>query len=192
MADRHPIDSLGEIDALLKQEMARTPSAEFLPRVRERVRLEPPLGSWRRVQYFAPLAAAAAIVLAAGLAYWIGADSTSRGASRLPPVSVASREPQPAVPDSAAPSTEHPPSRVARRRASRVPSTEHRVPAVEVIVDERQRAALVSLMRMITDGQLTGDSFRNTTSSPADIGVEPLAVSPIVIGGVLPSEGERK
>ena len=199
MAQHEPVDPLLEFDSLLKQELAVSPSPEFLPRVRERIRNEPRPPRWTSLWLVAPLTATAAtLVLAVGLAYWT-ANDTSPAAPPPPAVSVASAATHANVASSNAPSPEYPPSRLALRRASRVPSTEPRVPnteyrtpPAEVIVDQRQRAALLSMIRMINDGHLTGESFKDTRQPPVEIGVEPLAVSPIVVGGVLPSEGERK
>jgi len=52
--------------------------------------------------------------------------------------------------------------------------------------------ALASMIRMINEGHLTEASFKDTRQPPMSIDVEPVSVSPIGIGGVLPSEGGRK
>ena len=217
MAQHEPVDPLSEFDALLTNELSVTPSPEFLPRVRERIRREPARSRWSpfgvRWSLVASLAAAAVIVFAVGLSVWL-----RRGVSDdvTPPVPVASTNsqpkpspeprvpspeprvpsPEPRVPspESRAPTFARPPSRAALRRASHAtvgtPDTGYRSP--EVIVDQHQRAALVSMLRLINQGQLTEASFKNTTPAPAEIGVEPVAVSPIVVVGVLPSESGRK
>ena len=245
MAQHEPVDPLSEFDALLTNELSVTPSPEFLPRVRERIRREPARSRWSpfgvRWSLVASFAAAAVIVFAVGLSVWL-----RRGVSDAvtPPVPVASTNsqpkpsPEPRVPspesrapsleprvpspeprapsleprvpspesrapsleprvpspESRAPTFARPPSRAALRRASHAtvgtPDTGYRSP--EVIVDQRQRAALVSMLRLINQGQLTEASFKNTTPAPAEIGVEPVAVSPIVVVGVLPSESGRK
>lgn len=187
MAQHEPVDPLLEFDALLTKELSVTPSPEFLPRVRERIRLEPDRSRWSlfavRWSLGVPLAAAAIIVLGVGLSVL----SETRPQAPTPPAfSVASAHPHPRIPEYPVPNTE---SRLPKPEY-RVPNPEYRTP--EVIVDQRQRAALVSMLRLINQGQLTEDSFKTTTPVPAEIGVEPVAVSPIVVGGVLPSETERK
>ena len=54
-------------------------------------------------------------------------------------------------------------------------------------------------MRMVNEGRLTEEAFKLTTPPPADIeeqvktiAVDPVAVSPIVVGGVLPLEPKLK
>ena len=194
MAQHEPVDPLSEVDALLTQELSVTPSPEFLPRVRERIRLEPAPSRWPRLLILGPMAAAATLVLAAGLTYWITA-TTSPVAPTPPSLTIAAVNPHANVPEPRVPSPESrvpsPESRVPNPE-SRVPNPEYRVPYPEVIVDERQKVALFSLLRLINQGQLTEESFKSTTPPPTEIGVEPVAVSPIVVGGVLPGETERK
>ena len=178
MAQHEPVDPLVEFDTLLTQELSVAPSPEFLPRVRERIRLEPePARAWRL--WLAPLAAAAAILLAVFTRpLWV--DPAPAARTPAPDVHLA------ATPAKSGERTANPPSRSALRWAR----SEERQP--DVVVDERQRVALISMLRLINQGQLTEESFKTTTPPPTEIGVEPVAVSPIVVGGVLPSEGERK
>ena len=69
MADHESVDPLAEFDGMLRAELAAEPSHEFLPRVRERIRLEPePVRAWRS-WFLAPAAAAATLALATAL--WI-------------------------------------------------------------------------------------------------------------------------
>ena len=186
MAHHEPVDPLAELDALLKQELAVTPSPEFLPRVREAVRLEPGPTRWPRLWFVAPAAAAATLVVAAGLWSLRVEHITTPARPAKPTVTVATIAPHANV--LIVPSTE---PRVPNPE-SRVPNPESRTPAAEVIVDQRQRAALLTLLRMTGDGRLTEDSFKNTTPAPAELGVAPVAVSPIVVGGVLLGESDRK
>jgi hypothetical protein len=67
------------------------------------------------------------------------------------------------------------------------------------MVDERQRAALALFVALIERGQMTTETFANTTAAPeviedtvTGITIERVAVSPIAPGGVLPHETERK
>ena len=199
MARHEPLDPLSEFDALLNQELSVTPSPEFLPRVRERVRLEPEPSRWRGFWLLAPLAAAATLVLATGAGLLLRENVAPPNVPAAPVVATAAGETLP-KPDfgtlrrtSRVPSTE---TRVPRTE-TRVPSPENRKPSPEsrtpeVLVDQRQRAALVALLRMASDGRVTEDSFKSTTPPPLEIGVDPVAVSPIVVGGVLPFETDRK
>ena len=197
---QHEVDPLREFDDLLQQELSVTPSPEFLSRVREAVRAEPARNRWSlfalRSSLFAlrgsliSLAAAAVIVLAAGLSLYVGEDQRP-----TPPASpsIAGFHARPAVPNEPAPLPLPKTPSGARRTTNneqRTTNSEQRTP--EVLVDQRQRAALVSMLRLINQGQVTEDSFKTTTPAPAEIGVDPVAVSPIVVGGVLPSESDRK
>ena len=162
----------------------------------------------------APFAAVAAtVVVATGLWILAAADVTSPPAPAAPPINVASVSPHPNVSDAEGrtptfalratagkPSTEHRTANSEQRTpnpetrtANREPRTANREqrPA-EVIVDQRQRTAFIAMMRLVNQGQLTEDSFKNTTPAPVEIGVEPVALSPIVVGGVLPPESDRK
>ena len=202
MADRQPVDHLAELDTLLRAELSVDPSHEFLPRVRERIRIEPPPSRWRALWIIAPLAAAAVVVLAVAFSL--------RPATPPPLVDPSTRFARSGQADreqrtaSSEPRTASPPStRVARsgqaNREQRRATSEPRTASSVVLIDPRQREALVSFVRLAHQGALTGESFKLTTQPPAVIEeqvkvitVDPLAVSPIAPGGVLPSELERK
>ena len=223
MADQQPVDPLAEIDSLLRTELAVEPTHEFLPRVRERIRTEPAPSRWPSLWIIAPLAAAAVIVLAIAVSLRPATPSApvvtaSRPVPLEPRVptsalratagkpSPESRAPSPESrvpsPESRAPSPESRVSSTGSRvpsTGSRVPSTESRPPDAVVLIDARQRAALLTFMRLANQGGLTDESFKLTTQPPAVIeeqvkliAVDPVAVSPIPPGGVLPSELERK
>ena len=210
MADKHTVDPLAELESLLRVELSVEPSQQFLPRVRDRVRHERQPSPWWKPWLIAPLAAAAAITLVVGGALWQPARTTApapevhASAVTAPPVvsptpeirvprpepRVPSPEPRDPSPEPRAPSPE-----------PRVPRTEDRTPAaaLEVMVDARQRAALLSFIEMARRGQLSEEAFATTTPAPAviadqvkTIAVEDVAVSPIVAGGVLFFELERK
>ena len=212
MADKHAVDPLAELDTLLRAELSAEPSQEFLPRVRERLRDEPEPSRWWRPSIIGPLAAAATVVLAVAVSLWTpGATTTPdtiadatrtaadvrRGESQVPSTedripSTESRAPSTA---SRKPSTENRVPSTGYRK----PSTEYRVPNAEVIVDARQRDALLSFVRLANSGALTDEAFMLTTTPPAaiedqvkTIAVEPVAVSPIPAGGVLLLELDRK
>jgi len=190
MAQHEPVDPLLEFDALLTQELSVTPSPEFLPRVRERIRTEPAVSRWGWLWIMAPLAAAVLVVVAVGLSL-----------VSEPPVP----SPQPPAPVSAQASADKPapespaPSPRSRALSPAPANRESRTATSEVLIDPRQREALLSLMRLVDQGGLTEESFKRTTEPPAvieaqvkEIAVDPLVVSPIAPGGVLPSELERK
>lgn len=196
MADRHPVDPLAEIDTLLRAELAVHPSHEFLPRVRARLRAEPPPARWSLIWLAVPLAAAATLLLAINTSLWTIDSPPPAHASPAPDIQLAA----PSIND-----------RRATLNAQRATANDHRTtsndqrPTIndqrtsEVIVDQRQRAALEAWMRMAAAGQLTEDAFATSTPSPAHVGeqlvaidVAPVAVSPIAVGGVLPFGTERK
>lgn len=180
-------------DGLLRKAMSIEPSPEFLPRVRERLSAEfrPlrwPLGLWLGVT-----AAAAVCVVAVALS--IPSDESSPPAAappiqRVGPSLVALAAPQDV--DPVAPAL----PRSGGRRASVPPRREPAQEMAVVMVDQRQRAALNAVIRMVSDGQLTESAFARTIrplmqpirDGVTPIGVTPLEVSPIAVGGVLPSE----
>jgi hypothetical protein len=65
--------------------------------------------------------------------------------------------------------------------------------AAPVIVDARQRAALATMFRMVAQGRLTEEAFAQTmpqSTRPireqvSPVGIAPVEVSPIAVGGVL-------
>jgi hypothetical protein len=208
MAHQDPVDPLSEFDALLRQALSVEPSNRFLPTVRERIRTEPAAAPWS-LWRFAPLAAAAALVLAIGAFMWSNTSTTDPSPGPIasaPTFAPRAPEGEPRAakpPSTSALRSTADKSRAALRRASPEQRTANREPRnakePEVIVDERQREALQALMRMINQGQLTQEMFKKTTPPPVDIaeavtiiGVVPVSVSPIVVGGVLQGEGERK
>lgn len=180
MAQHEPVDPLVEFDTLLKQELAVAPSPEFLPRVRERIRFEPEPSRWPRLWIIVPMAATATLVLAAVLMFWPAA-TTSPVAPAAPLFTVAAIAPHANIPD---------------RTPSTTPTVALRAtvgkPTTEIIVDQHQRVALASMLRLINQGQLTEESFKHTTPPPDEIGVQPMSVSPIPVSGVLLGESGRK
>jgi hypothetical protein len=198
MAHEKQIALPDDFDALLRRTMAEEPSTALLPRIRERIAMEPvPVFSpWRLAFVAAPGVAALAVIL------WLGLGPAS--------VSVPSTAPVPSV------------QQVANSRAAKSPGltteagqkprvlssgqaapTRHVVAKVTaepvVIVDERQRIALLALMRMVGDGRLTEKAFAQTVPPSIEaireqvvpVAVAPVEVSPIPTGGVLPNEVER-
>ena len=172
MAHQDPVGPLSEFDALLRQELSVEPSTSFLPRVREQIRTEPAAAPWS-LWRFAPLAAAATLVLAIGVFMWSRVNDTTPAPG---PIASAPREisaPAPATPPVLEPRTPNPEPRVANH-ASRTAISGQRTTdngqrvskEPEVIVDAHQREALQALMRMINQGQLTQEAFKKTTPPP--------------------------
>ena len=198
MADKHPVDPLAELDTLLRAELSVEPSHEFLPRVRERVRREPEPSRWWRPKIIVPLAAAAALVLAVNVSLWPRSAAPNLDPTADRPSATArvpSTDPRVPSTESRVPSTENRVPSTGYRK----PNTEYRLPRSEVMVDGRQREALLSFVRLANSGALTDEAFMLTTAPPATIedqvktiAVEPLAVSPIPAGGVLLLERDRK
>jgi hypothetical protein len=194
MADRQPVDHLADIDTLLRTELAVEPSHEFLPRVRERIRTEPAPSRWRSLWIIAPLAASAVVVMAVAFSLRPGTPPAAREAPTTT-VRPAPADPRPVPHEERLAKTEPRTAKSEPRTANR----EARTASSDVLIDPRQRDALASFVRLATQGTITGDSFKHTTEPPAviedqikAIAVDPLAVSPIPPGGVLPSELERK
>ncbi len=101
MAHQDPVDPLSAFDALLRQELSVEPSNNLLPRVREQIRTEPAASRWMGLWRFAPLAAAAALVLAIGVFMLSRCD---RHESRARPHRVRAKpDPCTCVPDTAVP-----------------------------------------------------------------------------------------
>jgi hypothetical protein len=205
MADRTSLDPLSEFDELLRGELAEQPSQHFLLRVRERIRTEPPPTRWPFWRIAVPLTVAALLALAIAASVWkdtppdphAQSASVALNSAATKPLSPALRVPST---EQRVPSTEYRVPTTEYRAPGteyRIPSTEHRAP--DVLVDPRQRDALLSFMRLLNRGQLTDDAFKLTTPPPIEvadqvttIAIQPLVVSPILVGGVLQPELERK
>jgi hypothetical protein len=181
-----------DVDAMLRREMAVEPSPEFLPRVRERIRDESPQTrwQWRWLLPAGALVAACVAVLAVNLppAAPIAAPPAPSLATAKPIAPIALSPVDPVFTLEREPRNQH--VRVAAASAAGEPA----LPTV--IVDQRQRLALATLVRIIRAGKLTDESFAQTTPvnleaireqvKPVQIG--PVTVSPIAVDGVLPSE----
>lgn len=205
MAHHDPVDPLSEFDTLLRQELSVEPSTSFLPRVREQIRTEPAGVPWLRLWRFVPLAAAAALVLAIGAFVLTRVNRTNPAPGTIASVpTFAPRatvgKPRPASPEP----TLAPRALTGRPRAAnpeqRAANSEPRsAKEPEVIVDVRQREALYAFVRMANSGQLTEEAFKQTKQPPLHIeeevtriGVVPVSVSAIVVGGVMQGESGRK
>jgi hypothetical protein len=196
MADNDRVDLPAEFDALLRRTLAVEPSPEFLPRVRERVSQQGRPSRWTAPWLFAATAAAATLALAIGVAWLPGAPAVTPAPPAAPaPVVAASARPvppPPAIPRAASPRPRTIPARPVRAA--------HESPAAPVvIVDQRQRAALGTLFRMLELGRVSSESFAATVPVSLEpiaeqvpaITVEPVVVSAMPWGGVLHHDSER-
>jgi hypothetical protein len=181
------VDKLAENDlsTLLEQELSIEPSCHFLPRVRERIQSERAHEHRLRAWIAIPLAAAAMLAMALSLSKL----SIAPTPPPAPPFSVSSSARAPNLLGYRVPNTEY---RVMKSEY-RVPNTEYRT--AEVIVDPRQRAALLAFIDMVNGAEITSAAFATTTAAPDEIeeqvvtiAVYDVAVSPILPGGVLPAE----
>ena len=205
---------LPEFDRLLRQELSVEPSASFLPAVRARVGRERDTAAtarsfgvpwWLRRPRWQLAAALAMVVVAAGTMLLVRGPATP---DSTPATSVATTGAPPADPVRAVPANPAPSAltvRTERPVQAQVPGTivfrpHGDVPAVEVIVDPGQRAAISRVMELVNNGRLTEASF--VASRPSEIpiidevtatpiAVDALTVSPFVAGGVLQKETER-
>ena len=206
--------ALPELDRLLRQELSVEPSPGFLPAVRVRVERErdtataarsPGVSWWLGRPSWQFAAALAMLVVAASTLLLVRApvtpdrtQTTSVSTSEAPPGDPVRAVPPPPAPSELTVRTE----RLGQARAHRtvVPRPSADVPAVEVIVDPGQRAAISRVMELVNNGRLTEASF--VASRPSEIpiidevtttpiAVDALTVSPFVAGGVLQKETER-
>ncbi len=207
MADKDLVDLPDDFERLLRQELSIEPSPEFAARVRQRVasRTERhgggrdgsrPSARLRRLRHWRPRS----------LSRRSRGGRTGPVLPAPPAVRVASVEQPRATPQhslSAAPVTTAG-SATARRPSPRQQTARPEVSTVAtdlpvVIVDDRQRAALATLFRMMDQGRVSGDSFAATIPVSLDpivdqvgaITVAPVVVSAIAPGGVLPNNSER-
>lgn len=197
MADKEGVELQGDLDALVRQVMAVEPSPGFVTRLRERIAQERHPSWWTAPWIMVPaVAAAAALAVAMGLALLSGTPLGAPPHPDTPPrqtASTAHPPPEPPAIRQAAPPRAQPVVAGLARAATRSPA------APGVIVDQQQRAGLSLFVRMAQQGRLPDDILAQTipASNPSieervrPITVEPVAVSSIPAGGVLPSGGER-
>ena len=191
MADDRLVED-PDLDAILGQLMAVEPSPGFLPRVRERIARDRPVRALG-TRWLIRACSTAALVAVAGT-LWLSPREGSgpRQLARLAPSEAVVLEPP-----GERPIARQTPHSSRPRQPRTVPTAAAAEPAV--IVDERQRSALALLLRMVGDGTLPRDAFERTTvpseapirEQVPPIGVEPVAVSPMAVGGVLSPEPDR-
>jgi hypothetical protein len=191
--DKH-VEIGDEFDALLRKELSIEPSTGFLPRVRERIAAAPMRG-WD-LRWLMAAGAAAMCVMA------IASGSIGRLGPAPPAV-----PPQPSVilraaevVTSAVPRpVKRPPLRRRVVQSSPPVAATHRhgsphvEPPLEVLVDQRQRAALATLVEMLRTGRITDKAFARTIPPSLDaireqvvpVEVLPVSVSSLGVDGVL-------
>jgi hypothetical protein len=176
---------VGNLDGELQAALAIEPSSQFAPRVRAAIESTPAQRRPSAMFWWTGLAAAAA----AGIIV-----STLPSAERVQPPAtpaptVVSRETA-AVPRERVETT--PPARSSRASTSTaVPAARtspQRRDEPEVIVAEDQQRAVARFVALVRTGRLDTSSLAAQTDSeiapPAELGVSPLAVSPIAIPSV--------
>jgi len=178
-----------DFEELLRRQMAIEPSPGFLPVVRRRIRAQPGpvVGHWRRYCVAGAVALAGIVMIA--VMPFRSSPAPLPALPRSPQLAsvnqIPSVRPQPLEVMSTG--ALHKRAPVSRRPAGRV-----RV-GPGVLVDQRQRAALVTLIQMIDNGRLSEASFANTHPTSLEpirngvtaLEVMPMTVSPIGRDGVL-------
>lgn len=181
------VELAGEFDALLRSEMAVVPSTAFLPRVRARMaddEVVSPFRFWWMV--VVPVAAVAVLILVP--VAWLQVPVATPAAPDAPVIQVGA----PVAPLAGDPVAPAPVQVTTVRHFAATPVPD----AAVVIVDERRRAGLAALIGMTQEGRITKEAFAQPAAAPLQpitdtvvpIAAPPVQVSPIVEGGVLPSE----
>ena len=197
MAGQRDVDLPDAVDRLLRHELSLEPSAAFLPRVRERIDHESASASWNWWSWMTSAAAAAAVcaVIAVVTMAKLGVvapPSAPPAPTVVQPFRAAPTTPVVVQPFRAAPVVQ--PFRVAQTAVARGGPSPIDAPAI--LVDERQRTALAAMVRMIRDGRLTEDTLAATGRTSLQpireqvtpVGVKPVELSPIAVGGVQQTE----
>ena len=176
---RRAIDGL---DGELQQLLAVEPSAHFVPRVQAHLSAVPAPRGWSTLAW-SGLAAAAA----AGIIVWTLPSTGPVHTPAAPAPTAVSRASAPEIPRQE--DTPRPPpvsSRARRTRSAPVNAQPSKEP--EIIVPEDQQRAVARFVALVRTGRLDTSSLATQTDSeiapPAELGVSPLAVSPIAIPSV--------
>jgi hypothetical protein len=177
-----------DVDRELKAALSVTPSPDFAARVLQRVEADRP--SHRAAQY-AWLAAAASLVIAAGVFYALNrtpAVVTGPPAPQVvehpaPPVEMA----RPEVP-ARKNTPEPPPVQTVRASVRFLPAPRNAEP--EVLVPPTQLEAVRRLVRAANEGRFVeapAEPVPGPMAPPATVGVTPLAVEPIPLSPLGPA-----
>ena len=192
--DKH-IDVPDEFDALLRKALSLEPSPGFLPRVRVRISEQPHGVYWNWRLWLTGAAAAAVCVVAVVVSTMSDGGSAPPPAPQAPALLIA----QPIAAPAGSKIVDPPLPKPAETRSPRFRIALASQPPLDspvVIVDQRQRTALTAVIRMVSEGRLTEYAFVHTTPPSMQpirdrvmpIGVTPVEVSPIAVGGVWQSE----
>ena len=173
------------VDRELKAALSVSPSPDFAARVLQRVEADRP--SHRAAQYVW-LAAAASLVIAAGVFYALNRTAA-----------VVSGPPAPQVVERPAPPVDMPRSDAPIRRDTiepqplrtvRVARNAPRTEEPEVLVPSDQMEAVQRLVRAVNEGRLVEapvDPPQGPLAPPAEVGVKPLVVEPISLAPLGPA-----
>jgi hypothetical protein len=196
MAGDRDIKLPDAFDRLLRREMSIEPSPAFLPRVRERIEREPT----RRLWHWSPWMSGAAVAAALSALIAVGTMLNLHVAAPSTPDAPVLRAGDPIARPAAPPNVVQPLRAVPRDVVQPLRAVPERaIPAVDapvVVIDQRQRVALATLFRMVGDGRLTEEKLAatgRTSMQPirdqvAPVGVKPVELSPIAVGGVQQTE----
>jgi len=181
-----------DVDRDLKAALSVSPSPDFEARVRQRIEEDQPSGAFDRLRAgwtarHAWLAAAASVVLAAGLFSVTNRPTAVVEDSATPPV-VARPEPRP-VPVAVTPPTTKP---IERRHVARVrpaaPAARNTEP--EVIVPVNQMEAVRRLVDAVNEGRIALLApSEGPVEPPAEVVVAPIVVEPLPIPALEPDAG---
>lgn len=173
-----------DVDRELKAALSVSPSPDFAARVLQRVEADRPS---RRATHYAWLAAAASLVIAAGVFY---ALNRTPAVVTGPPAPQVVERPAPPVdiprPDAPVQRDTIEPPRVQTVRASR---SAPRVTEPEVLVPMDQMEAVRRLVRAVNEGrpvEAPAEPLEGPLAPPAQVGVAPLVVAPIPLSPLGP------
>jgi hypothetical protein len=191
---------LAEVDRELRAALSIAPSADFEARVLQRIEADRPVrvgvfGAGRGLQTPALLAAAASLVLAAGLFYAVNRTPASDPRSpqqvveHRAPVSSPAPDHAPVATDVAPPRVNITPSRVDAPRTARLTA---RRPEPEVIVPLNQMEAVRRLVRAVNEGRVEAPAEppQGPMALPSELAIAPLVVEPIPVRALDPVASE--
>jgi hypothetical protein len=174
-----------DVDRELKAALSVSPSPDFEARVLQRVEADRP-SHWPA--HYGWLAAAASLVIAAGVLYAL--NHRSAVVSQPPTPQIVEHPAPPAVvprPEAPVRTSTSAPPRVETVRALR---TAPRAAEPEVIVPLNQMEAVRRLVRAVNEGRLEAPAEppQGPMAPPAKLGVKPVVVEPIPLSLLGPAE----
>lgn len=182
-----------DVDRELQAVLSVSPSPEFEARVLQRVEADRP--AWR--PHYGWLAAAASLVIAAGVFYALNRPSSvapappAQRVEQAPRAGVvaAVREPPVRRPEDRTSVAETPRVRAVHARSSaprRAPRTAPHTAEPEVIVPLNQMAAVRRLVRAVNEGRLAAPAEppQGPMAPPETVAIVPIVVEPIVVAPV--------